>query len=91
MGERQQNQKGEEIVMNCFLCKGDMENRQSTHTVDLDSCIIIIKFVPAMVCSQCGEVWFSGTVAKQLEKIVEVVTSTAITEIAIVSYSEMAA
>ena len=74
--------------MKCFLCKGDMEDQQATHTVDLDNCIVIVKSVPAKVCSQCGEVWYSGTVAKQLEKIVEVITAAAITEIAVVSYSE---
>ena len=77
--------------MTCFLCKGDMENRQVTHTVDLGNCIVIVKNVPAKVCSQCGEVWYSGTVAKQLERIVNVVTNTAITEIAVVSYSDKVA
>ena len=77
--------------MNCFLCKGDMENQQVTHTVDLGNCIVIVKNVPASVCAQCGEVWYSGTVAKQLEKIVDAVTATANTEVAIVSYSEKVA
>ena len=77
--------------MNCFLCKGDMEDRLATHTVDFEKCIVIVKNVPAMVCSQCGEVWYSGTVAKQLEKIVEAITSSSLTEVAIVSYSEQAA
>ena len=77
--------------MNCFLCKGDMENQQVTHTVDLGNCIVIVKNVPARVCTQCGEVWYSGTVTKQLEKIVDAVTATVITEVAIVSYSEKVA
>ena len=68
-----------------------MENQQVTHTVDLGNCIVIVKNVPARVCVQCGEVWYSGTVAKQLEKIVDAVTATAITEVAIVSYSEKVA
>ena len=77
--------------MTCFLCKGDMETRLVTHTVDLGNCIIIIKGVPAKVCTQCGEVWYSGTVAKEIEKIVNIVTKTANTEIAVVSYSEKVA
>ena len=64
-------------MMTCFICKGDVENRQVTHTVDLGNCIVIVKNVPARVCTQCGEVWYSGTVAKQLEKIVNVVTTNA--------------
>lgn len=78
--------------MNCFFCKGDViENKPVTHTVDLGNCIIIIKGVPAMVCAQCGEVWYSGTVARQLEKIVDTIKSTAITEIAVVNYSDKVA
>lgn len=77
--------------MNCFLCKGTMENGLVTHTVDLGNCIIIIKGVPAMVCSQCGEIWYTGTVTKQLEKLVDTIKATAITEIAVVNYTDKVA
>jgi len=75
--------------MNCFLCKGDIaENKLVTHTVDLGNCIVIIKGVPAMACTQCGEIWYSGTVTRQLEKIVDAIQATAITEIAVVNYTD---
>lgn len=61
------------------------------HTVDLGNCIVIVKSVPAMACTQCGEILYSGTVTRQLEKIVDAITATAITEIAIVNYSERVA
>ena len=77
--------------MNCFLCKGDMENKTVTHTVDLGSCIVIIRSVPAMVCTQCGEVWYSGTVTQHIERIVDAVTAAALTEVAVVNYSEKVA
>lgn len=77
--------------MNCFLCKGAMEPREVTHTVDLGNCIVIIRNVPAMVCTQCGEVWYNGTVSRQLEKIVDAIAATAFTEIAVVNYSDRVA
>ena len=40
----------------CFMCKGNLENKLTTFMVDLDSCIVIVKNVPSQVCSQCGEV-----------------------------------
>ena len=55
--------------MNCFMCKGDLENKNTTFMVELDNCIIIIKNVPSQVCKQCGEVSYSNEVAKQLEKL----------------------
>ena len=54
--------------MNCFMCKGDLEDKNTTFMVELDNCIIIIKNVPSQVCKQCGEVSYSNEVAKQLEK-----------------------
>jgi len=57
----------------------------TTHVVDLEKCIIIIKNVPCLKCEQCGEVTYTGIVVKQLEKIVDLL-SNSLTEIAIVNY-----
>ncbi|MDR0842093.1 MAG: type II toxin-antitoxin system MqsA family antitoxin [Acidobacteriota bacterium] len=77
--------------MKCFLCKGEMTAGHTTHTVDRGSTLIVIKRVPAMICSQCGEVWFGGTVQRQLEQILHSISSTVATEIAVVNYTEQAA
>ena len=76
--------------MNCFMCKGDFEDKKTTFMIELDNCIIIIKNVPSQVCKQCGEVSYSNDVAKHLEKLVNTVRN-AITEITIINYSEKVA
>ncbi len=76
--------------MNCFMCKGKLENKNTTFMVELDNCIIIIKNVPSQVCKQCGEVSYSDEVAKQLEKLVNRVRDS-ITEITVINYSEKVA
>ncbi len=76
--------------MNCFMCKGKFENKNTTFMVELDNCIIIIKNVPSQVCKQCGEVSYSDEVAKQLEKLVNRVRDS-ITEITVINYSEKVA
>ena len=76
--------------MNCFMCKGRMENKNTTFMVELNNCIIIIKNVPSQVCSQCGEVSYSDQVAKQLEKLINVVRNS-ITEITVINYTEKVA
>ena len=76
--------------MNCFLCKGKLEEKNTTFMVELDNCIIIIKNVPSLVCEQCGEVLYSNEVSKQLEKLVNAVRNS-ITEITIINYSEKVA
>ena len=76
--------------MNCFMCKGKLEEKNTTVMVELDNCIIIIKNVPSLVCEQCGEVSYSNEVSKQLEKLVNAVRNS-ITEITIINYSEKVA
>ena len=76
--------------MNCFICKGKLEEKNTTFMVELDNCIIIIKNVPSLVCEQCGEVSYSNEVSKQLEKLVNAVRNS-ITEITIINYSEKVA
>ena len=72
------------------MCKGKLEEKNTTFMVELDNCIIIIKNVPSLVCEQCGEVLYSNEVSKQLEKLVNAVRNS-ITEITIINYSEKAA
>ena len=56
--------------MNCFMCKGDLENKNTTFMVELDNCIIIIKNVPSQVCDKCKDISYNHKVARQLEKLV---------------------
>ena len=73
--------------MTCFFCKGDTENKVKTHAVTLDQCVIIIKNVPAMVCKQCGEVYFTDAVMQKLETIIDRLENI-IKEVAIVDYTD---
>jgi len=58
-----------------------------THAITLDKCVLIIKNVPALVCKQCGEVYFTDDVMKVLETIIDRLESI-IKEVAIVDYSD---
>lgn len=73
--------------MNCFFCKGETVKTTTKFIVDLGRCVVIVKNVPAMVCQQCGEASFDNDVAQQLEKIVEAVKHSIMSEVAIVDYS----
>ena len=76
--------------MNCFMCKGNIENKNTTFMVELDNSIIIIKNVPSQVCKQCGEVTYTDEVAKQIQKLVNSVKNS-ITEITVINYTEKVA
>lgn len=74
----------------CFYCKGSVTPATRTHVVDLGKCIVIIKIVPCMECSQCGEAYYADKVQQRLDEIVQAVSGV-MTEVAIVEYSPTAA
>ena len=76
--------------MKCFFCKDDMKQGKTTHVVELDNCVVIVRNVPCLKCEQCGEVFLTGGVTKTLESIVNTLKS-AMTEVAVVNYSDKVA
>ncbi len=55
----------------CPLCGGLKKQDYTTFTADLKETIVVIRDVPATVCSLCGNEWISDDVAGQIENIVE--------------------
>jgi YgiT-type zinc finger domain-containing protein len=55
--------------MTCFFCKGRLENKLTTFTTEIDGNVVIIRNVPALVCTQCGEVSYSTDVMQQIEAV----------------------
>ena len=76
--------------MTCFYCKGQTIETTTKFIVDLGACVVIVENVPARVCQQCGEASYSSEVAKQLEKIVEAVKRSIMSEVAIIDYLQAA-
>lgn len=72
--------------MNCFFCKGDMQESTTTYFEQLENSIIIIKNVPCFKCSQCGEIAYTAAVSERIEEITAQLEK-ALTEIAVVNYS----
>lgn len=55
----------------CPLCGGGKQAGKTTFTVDLGFGVVVVREVPATVCSQCGADWIDDTIAEKLEKIVD--------------------
>ncbi len=60
-----------ELIDNCPLCAGAKKSGITVFSVDLGFGVVMVRNVPATVCSQCGADWISDEVAQQLESIVE--------------------
>ena len=72
------------------MCKGDLIEKDVNYVVDLEKTIIIIKSVPARVCTNCDEKFFDDEVAEKLEKMVDQLKELD-TEVVIVNYKEKVA
>lgn len=54
----------------CYFCKGKTDKQRVTVDYRWGDKLIVIKNVPAEVCSQCGERYFDAEVSRQMEAIV---------------------
>jgi YgiT-type zinc finger domain-containing protein len=57
------------IPSQCPICNGKVEPGTTTFAVDLKSGLIVVRNVPALICTQCGEEWLEDSTAIQLEEI----------------------
>jgi YgiT-type zinc finger domain-containing protein len=55
----------------CPLCGGSKKPGMTTFTADLSSGVVVVRNVPATVCTQCGADWIDDAVAKRIEEIVK--------------------
>jgi YgiT-type zinc finger domain-containing protein len=89
MGRRKQKKKGE--IMKCGICKAEMEEKNVSYTEDIDQGVIVIRHVPAQVCTECGNTWYSGTVAAELEKLVDKYASLTGSEVSVINFTKLVA
>ena len=75
--------------MNCLYCKGELEDKLTNYIADFGDCIIVVRNVPAQVCSQCGEKSYSYHVSVRLQEIINQVRYI-VSGIAEVTYSDAA-
>lgn len=73
----------------CFYCKGDMRPGKTTHVVNYNDCVIVIKNVPCEECDQCGEIEYSDEVMRRLESIVNGVKQL-MQDVSVIDYTKVA-
>jgi YgiT-type zinc finger domain-containing protein len=54
----------------CPLCGGEKQPGTTTFAVDLKFGVVVVREVPALVCTKCGDAWIDDPVAAKLESIV---------------------
>jgi len=74
--------------MKCFRCAAEAQARETNYIVDFENCIIIVRHVPSYVCPECGEVMYTASVAKRLERYVSAAKA-AMSELSVVDYRDL--
>ena len=75
--------------MNCFSCKGSLQESTTTYMTEYNGCYIIIKNVPCRKFTQCGEEYLNGITLQKIESIIARLKDL-LTEVAIVDYNKAA-
>ena len=58
--------------MKCIVCKnGSTEPGTVTVTVDKRTTVVVIRDVPAAVCTTCGEEYIDADTMREIEKLVK--------------------
>jgi YgiT-type zinc finger domain-containing protein len=53
------------------VCDGTKRPGTTTFTADFGFGVVVIRNVPASVCTQCGADWINDKVAERIERLVE--------------------
>lgn len=62
----------EETLMKCVICQyGETEPGTTTVALTRDDTTIVIRDVPAQICTTCGEEYVDATTGKRLSQIAE--------------------
>ncbi|MBN1432103.1 MAG: type II toxin-antitoxin system MqsA family antitoxin [Methanomicrobiaceae archaeon] len=59
------------IPERCSYCKGNLKEGKTEFMVRVGEEVIIIKEIPAYICDQCGEVFFTPEISRKIDKIME--------------------
>ena len=54
----------------CPLCDGEKQPGTTTFAVDLKFGVVVVREVPAFVCTRYGDAWVDNPVTEKLESIV---------------------
>lgn len=74
----------------CMFCRCDtVKESTTTHVVNYNGCVIVIKNVPCEEYEQCGEKFYTDEVAEHLEKMVDAAKKL-MQEISVIDYSKVA-
>ena len=75
--------------MKCLSCKGDMVKSFTADVTERNGMLIIIKNVPCYKCTECNDVFYTGNVLAQLERLRKKAEEV-LTELTVIDFDKVA-
>jgi YgiT-type zinc finger domain-containing protein len=71
----------------CYFCGGRLESKSATIPFVMNGSVVVIKNVPAEVCTQCGEAIVSSPVARHVDVLLKQIYRLN-SEVSVITYTE---
>ena len=71
----------------CYFCGGKLQSKRATIPFVMNSSVVVVKNVPAEVCTQCGEAIMSSPIARNVDLLLTQVYHLK-SEVSVISYTE---
>jgi YgiT-type zinc finger domain-containing protein len=55
----------------CSFCKGKLREGKAEFLAHAAGGVIVIKDVPAYVCEQCGEAYYTATISQKIDEVMQ--------------------
>jgi YgiT-type zinc finger domain-containing protein len=78
---------GERASDRCYFCGGKLEKKQTTIPFVMGDTVVVIRNVPALVCTQCGEAIMDGPIARRVDALLKQVYHLH-SEVSVINFSE---
>ena len=59
------------IPKKCTFCKGTLKEGKTDFIANYKGEVLIIRDVPAWVCEECGEAWFTPEISRKIDRVME--------------------
>ena len=75
--------------MKCMKCGNNAYESTTTEAMEMEFGLLVIRNIPCYKCNECDEIFYTGEVAKKIERITEAV-ETYMQEVTIIDYAKAA-
>jgi len=55
----------------CSFCKGRLIKGETEFIVRVESKLLVIRDIPAYVCEECGEAYYTPDISRRIDRIME--------------------